>query len=105
MPYHSRVLSKDEELGKRDDDFRPKRSHSAANAFNILRWRKRRQFGLLAGIVLLYLFIANPPADRRRVDGQPYRQPAGLEQYAGASTPQSSRNGPVGAPPKPITDT
>ena len=104
MPYHSRVLSKDEELGKRDDDFRPKRSHSATNVFNILRWRKRRQFGLLAGIVLLYLFIANPPADLRRVDGQPYRQPAGLEHYAGASTPQSSRNGPVGAPPKLITD-
>jgi hypothetical protein len=75
MPYHSRVLSKDEELGKRDDDFRPKRSPSAANAFNIFRWRKRRLFGLLAGIVLVYLFIANPPADLRRVDGRGMASP------------------------------
>jgi hypothetical protein len=70
MPYHSRVLSKDEELGKRDDDFRPKRSHSAYHAFNILRWRKRRLFGLIAGLILVYLFVTNPPADLRRVDGQ-----------------------------------
>ncbi|KAM0702096.1 hypothetical protein Q7P35_011006 [Cladosporium inversicolor] len=104
MPYHSRVLSKDEELGKRDDDFRPKRSHSAANVFNVLRWRKRRLFGLLAGIVLLYFFIANPPADLRRVDGQRYSQPAGLGQYDGASTTPLTRKEPTGAPPRPITD-
>ena len=102
MPYHSRVLSKDEELGKRDDDFRPKRSHSAANVFNILRWRKRRLFGLLAGIVLIYLFITNPPADLRRVDGRRYGQSADLGQYAGAST--SSRKEPTGAPPRTMTD-
>ena len=102
MPYHSRVLSKDEELGKRDDDFRPKRSHSAANVFNILRWRKRRLFGLLAGIVLVYLFVTNPPADLRRVDGRRYGQPAELGQYPGAST--TSRREPTGPPPRPIID-
>jgi hypothetical protein len=102
MPYHSRVLSKDEELGKRDDDFRPKRLHSAANVFNILRWRKRRLFGLLAGIVLIYLFVTNPPADLRRVDGRQHGQPAELGQYAGAST--TSRREPTGPPPRPIID-
>jgi hypothetical protein len=102
MPYYSRVLSKDEELGKRDDDFRPKRSHSAANVFNILRWRKRRLFGLLAGIVLVYLFIANPPTDVRRVGGRRYGQPAELGQYAGAST--APRKEPTGPPPRPMID-
>lgn len=100
MPYHSRVLSKDEELGKRDDDFRPKRAHSAANAFNIFRWRKRRLFGLLAGLVLVYFFFANPPTDLRRVDGRLHGQPARAEQYADASTNPYARSEPTGAPPR-----
>jgi hypothetical protein len=104
MPYHSRVLSKDEELGKRDDDFRPRRSPSAANVFNIFRWRKRRLFGLLAGIVLVYLFIANPPTDLRPIDGRRYGQPAGAGQFADASTHQYSRTEPTGAPLRSMKD-
>lgn len=106
MPYHSRVLSKDEELGKRDDDFRPKRSSSASNAFNIFRWRKRRLFGLLAGIVLVYLFLANPPADLRRADGRRHGQATAPRPYANTNIPSYSRSSePVGAPPRPRIDT
>jgi len=105
MPYHSRVLSKDEELGKRDDDFRPKRSHSAYHAFNILRWRKRRLFGLIAGLVLVYLFVTNPPADLRRVDGQRFGHPTtGLGPYASPNISPNSRTEPTGAPPRTTDD-
>jgi hypothetical protein len=104
MPYHSRVLSKDEELGKRDDDFRPKRSPSAYHAFNILRWRKRRLFGLIAGLVLVYLFVTNPPADLRRVDGQRFGRPAALQPYASANIPGNSRSEPTGPPPRTTDD-
>jgi hypothetical protein len=104
MPYHSRVLSKDEELGKRDDDFRPRRSHTTANAFNIFRWRKRRLIGLLAGIILVYLFVTNPPSDLRHVDGGRYGQPADAGQFADARTHQYSRTEPTGAPPRSIKD-
>lgn len=105
MPYHSRVLSKDEELGKRDDDFRPRRTHSTAHTFNIFRWRKRRLFGLLAGLVLLYLFLANPPGDLRRIDGRQFGQAVGNRQYANANTPQYLRSEPTGPPPRSTTDT
>lgn len=98
MPYHSRVLSKDEELGKRDDDFRPKRSPSFHNGFNVLRWRKRRLFSLIAGIALVYLFFANPPADLRRVDGRQYGQPAAAAPYV--APPRYSTSEPTGAPPR-----
>jgi hypothetical protein len=104
MPYHSRVLSKDEELGKRDDDFRPKRAPSAYHAFNILRWRKRRLFGLIAGLILVYLFVTNPPADLRRVDGQRFGRPAGLKPYATTNIPANSRSEPTGAPPRTADD-
>jgi hypothetical protein len=104
MPYHSRVLSKDEELGKRDDDFRPKRSPSAYHAFNILRWRKRRLFGLIAGLILVYLFVTNPPADLRRVDGQRFGRPAALQPYASANIPANSRSEPTGPPPRTTDD-
>lgn len=103
MPYHSRILSKDEELGKRDDDFRPKRAPTY-NGFNVLRWRKRRLFALIAGLVLVYLFVANPPADLRRVDGRRYGQPAAQRSFETVPTSYSRRE-PTGPPPRLADDT
>lgn len=54
---HTRVYSKDEELGKRDDDFRPlKRTSTATSLLQPWRWRKRRLVTVLAMTVLVYLF-------------------------------------------------
>ncbi|KAK3072839.1 hypothetical protein LTR53_006071 [Teratosphaeriaceae sp. CCFEE 6253] len=53
---HARVYSKDEELGKRDDDFRrPKRGSLAASLGEPGRWRKRRILVVVALLVLGYV--------------------------------------------------
>lgn len=98
---HSRVLSKDEELGKRDDDFRPKRQ--ASGGLNPLRWRKRRILSLIAGLVLVYLFVHNIPTDLGPVNERlaPQWRPAPLVSPPGAQNAGSSNREPSGAPPKP----
>ena len=69
MPTHRRVKSKDEELGKRDDDMRPRTSaDSPSSVLRPWRWRKRRMLAVLAGIAFLYVFIRNIPTDLGPVD-------------------------------------
>ncbi|KAK3678190.1 hypothetical protein LTR78_002286 [Recurvomyces mirabilis] len=98
MHTHARVFSKDEELGKRDDDFKSKRL-SASNSFSQpWRWRKRRLFSIVAIAALLYLayihLAGNIGSVRRR-----------------RSAPSALRSGgigggvklePTGAPPRPV---
>ncbi|KAM0715986.1 hypothetical protein Q7P37_008500 [Cladosporium fusiforme] len=104
MPFHSRVLSKDEELGKRDDDFRPKRTPSSFHALNVLRWRKRRLFSLLAGIALVYLFVANPPADLRPVGGRRLGNLPSVVSTPYEPPSRYSTSEPAGAPPRRLLD-
>ncbi|KAH9845378.1 hypothetical protein Tdes44962_MAKER06663 [Teratosphaeria destructans] len=58
-------IDKDEELGKRDDDFRPKiRAQPAYLNMGLpWHWRKRRIFTILAAVALVYVFIKNIPTD------------------------------------------
>ncbi|KAK5121513.1 hypothetical protein LTR85_005346 [Meristemomyces frigidus] len=94
---HARVLSKDEELGKRDDDFKPKRSPTVSTLTQPWRWRKRRMFTAIAVILLVYVFVHNIPTDLGTVDqrmGMPLRPGHFVDTPGG---PQA----PTGAPPVP----
>ncbi|KAK4544337.1 hypothetical protein LTR36_004228 [Oleoguttula mirabilis] len=94
---HSRVLSKDEELGKRDDDFKPKRSPTVSTLTQPWRWRKRRMFTVIAVMLLVYVFVHNIPTDLGPIDqrvGMPLRPGHVVDATGG---PQE----PSGAPPIP----
>nr|POE72090.1 hypothetical protein CFP56_11966 [Quercus suber] len=65
MPTRA-YISKDEEQGKRDDDFRPARSSSFTGSGQWLkpwRWRAKRLLGTLAVVAFIYVFIRNFPTD------------------------------------------
>ena len=97
MPVHRRMHSKDEELGKRDDDFRPRPGSTTASSIaQPWRWRKRRVFMVLLGLVLLYTFVHNIPTDLGPIDerlgmtlrpghvihgAQELREPSGPPEY------------------------
>ncbi|KAK5692956.1 hypothetical protein LTR97_010432 [Elasticomyces elasticus] len=57
MLGHARVYSKDEELGKRDDDFKPKRSPTLSGLLQPWRWRRRRIFVVIALLALAYVLL------------------------------------------------
>ncbi|WPH04691.1 Hypothetical protein R9X50_00758400 [Acrodontium crateriforme] len=114
MPGHSRVYSKDEELGKRDDDFRPKQRSGASSILQPWHWRKRRLFAIFSAAVVLYLFIKNIPKDLGPVDQRLnpaykphlYRpaetEPVQIPQSKAPSPPKRPVNGePTDAPPRP----
>ncbi|OQO05679.1 hypothetical protein B0A48_09772 [Cryoendolithus antarcticus] len=84
---HPRVLSKDEELGKRDDDFRPKRT-SCIGFIDPRRWRKRRVILVSLVLGLLWLVLRSVPADMGTGVGR-------LVKERGSVTGE-----PTGAPPR-----
>nr|POE51840.1 hypothetical protein CFP56_26047 [Quercus suber] len=64
MPTRA-YISKDEEQGKRDDDFRPARSSPYAGASQWLmpwRWRAKRLLATIAALAFVFVFIKNFPA-------------------------------------------
>ncbi|KAK5165142.1 uncharacterized protein LTR77_009239 [Saxophila tyrrhenica] len=99
-PLHRRAPSRDAELGKRDDDYRPRTSTSSTGL--PWRWRKRRVVFVLLGLMLVYLFIKNMPTDLPTIDermGRPSRP--------GHVVPVSDVRAlkePVGAPPRSAND-
>lgn len=100
MPAHSRVYVKDEELGKRDDDFKPKRSPTASSLMQPWRWRKRRLFTAAAVILLVYVFVRNIPTDLGPIDQQMGMalRPGHTVTGPGSQDSQQKSNGP---PPRP----
>ncbi|KAI6798869.1 hypothetical protein KC363_g2244 [Hortaea werneckii] len=102
----STVYSKDEELGKRDDDFRPKRSSATNSLMQPWQWRKRRLFLVVAVALFVYVFVKNIPTDLGPADerlGYTMRRPGQVPR----SRPQTGtalgypKTEPVGAPRRP----
>ncbi|CAK4031411.1 hypothetical protein DOTSEDRAFT_74243 [Lecanosticta acicola] len=103
MSARSRLVTKDEELGKRDDDFKPRHSSSTASLSSILpwRWRKRRLL-LVAGVIfVIYMFTQQLPTDiisiRINTGG---RHAAGNTQPSYDPYAAVAHQEPAGAPPR-----
>lgn len=67
MSFLDRIFAGDEELGKKDDDHRPRKGVAPALSWasrqSIPTFRRRRVFIALIAFLLLYLFIRNLPTD------------------------------------------
>ena len=90
---------KDEELGKRDDDFRPRRHSTAGTLARPWRWRKRRILVVFAVASLLYVFIRNLPTSLGSIDarlGAPLRSGHAIQDLT-SSVSELDR-----APPQPV---
>ncbi|QIW99755.1 hypothetical protein AMS68_005273 [Peltaster fructicola] len=109
MLLHSRVYTKDEELGKRDDDFKPRRQDSMTQQINPLRWRRRRLFGIVGAFVLVYLFIKIIPTNFDPVLERPVirQQPPVLAKEPATTATHTSEvynSTPTNAPPRADSD-
>ncbi|KAI7509790.1 hypothetical protein KC347_g4894 [Hortaea werneckii] len=102
----STVYSKDEELGKRDDDFRPKRSSATNSLMQPWQWRKRRLFLVVAVALFVYVFVKNIPTDLGPADerlGYTMRRPGQVPRSRPqtGTAPGYPKTEPVGAPRRP----
>ncbi|KAK0936257.1 hypothetical protein LTR29_012177 [Friedmanniomyces endolithicus] len=100
MPTHVRLYSKDEELGKRDDDFKPRRGPKATNLAKPWRWRKRRVLSVIALLVMGYVFFRNIPEGLGLVER---RMASSIGPSDSAGKPAGNRVEPTGAPARPRT--
>ncbi|KAK5117388.1 hypothetical protein LTR62_006006 [Meristemomyces frigidus] len=101
---HDREHIKDEELGKRDDGFKPKNMPTANSLTLPWRWRKRRVFTVLAALILLYLAVTNfvgSLASMRNRLGAPIGSPAWSASQATGNNAARRNVEPKGAPPGP----
>lgn len=94
---HRRARSRDEELAKRDDDFRPRRQvNPSFDHIAPWRWRKRRVLTVLAGILGLYFVISIIPFDYGPIAELDIRAPL---QPGSIAYTSKERQEPSGAPP------
>ena len=68
MSWLRRIFSGDEELGKKDDDHRPKASNTSSSSSWSVRkpspaFRKRRIIYAICALLFLYVFVKNIPDD------------------------------------------
>ena len=103
MPLPGRIFAGDEELGKKNDDYR-----SSGGTAPIQSWlwmisnpaprirKKRVALGLIAA-VLLYLFFHHIPTDLGPV---PERFDAGIPDQSYTGSPYSNPEAPTGPPPR-----
>ena len=102
MAWLGRIFTGDEELGKKDDDHRPKTNNASHPSLWSTRksspaFRKRRLFYAICAILFLYLFVKNIPDDlgpSRDFDPR-------LNQ--GAKLPEGTGNPPARKPKRPAT--
>ncbi|CAK1358314.1 hypothetical protein CB0940_07061 [Cercospora beticola] len=98
------ALARDEEIGKRDDDFfRPRRSHSppATMAATFpLRWRRRRVMVVLGVLFLVYIVHLYVPGGLGAGYQTESFHPKPARTFAGYDTAKSRE--PKGAPPRDV---
>ena len=104
MPSISRIYPRDEELGKRDDNYRPRKSSvswmGGGTNGTPVRWRRKRFIAIIAGAIFLYVFYYNIPTDLGSIDqrmGRPLRPGHNIQ---GAQFGQSKKP----PPPPPVPD-
>lgn len=100
-PTHRRAPSRDAELGKRDDDYRPRvKSQATGRLSTPSQWRKRRVVLVLLGLAVVYLLFHNMPTDLAPIDqryGRPMRPGHTIQR------PQDTAE-PSGAPRRSVDD-
>ena len=103
MPLPGRIFAGDEELGKKNDDYR---SRNGAIPIQLWSWmtsnpaprmRKKRVALALIALLLLYLFFKNIPTDLGPVSE---RYDAGIPDQAYHGMPFSNPDAPTGPPPR-----
>jgi len=101
------MLGRDEELGKRDDEYKPNHP-SFGNQWYRMFAKKRRIAGLFVSLFLLYVFIHNIPTDLRPVIqrpsyGGPQQNPYQPPQWERprSDLAEAEPPPPSAAPPKP----
>ena len=104
MPRVNRLPARDEELGKKNDDFRPKRKTNMTESTSRY-WRGPRRTRIVVGLIatwLLYIFWANIPTDLPSVGdrGDPRFRPSRPLQPSTSAPETIAANGrPKGPPP------
>lgn len=100
MPLLDRIFTGDEELGKKDDDHRPKKGAALPSSWvsrpSIPAIRRRRVFYGIAALLLLYLFIHNIPTDLG-----PSSQRPNFRSLGDDSLTVPRQDPPSGQPPRP----
>lgn len=99
MPLLGRIFAGDEELGKKDDDHKLRKSHVLPLPWTfrhpVLAFRKRRLFYGVVLLFLVYLLIQNAPLDL----GLHSRRRGSL--VSGEARASSYEAAPTGQPPRP----
>ena len=105
MPRPGRIFTGSEELGKKDDDHRPRPVSPWlrwTQTISTPRIRRRRAFVALLALIGLYLFFKNIPTDLQPMSKRyDIRVPG--QTYSGAQLPLAGFSGPSPheAPPRP----
>ena len=99
MSFLDRIFAGDEELGKKDDDHRPRKGItpplSWAPRHPLPSFRRRRVFFALITILVVYLFTHNLPTDLG-----PNSQ-RGDSRITNRGVPSAHKEAPTGQPPRP----
>ncbi|KAL8731617.1 MAG: hypothetical protein Q9166_003305 [cf. Caloplaca sp. 2 TL-2023] len=104
MSLFGRIFA-DEELGKKDDDHKPRKSKTQLPAWSARRpapWRRRRiLYGLIASITL-YLFFKNiPPPDHPPISLRPHYGASPRDVATSARKSERIPETPAEKPPRP----
>ena len=103
MSWLRRIFSGDEELGKKDDDHRPKASNTSSSSSWSVRkpspaFRKRRIIYAICALLFLYVFVKNIPDDLG-----PSSQDFNPRLNRGGKLPEITADPPARKPKRPAT--
>ncbi|KAI9829867.1 MAG: hypothetical protein M1819_005965 [Sarea resinae] len=108
MAFSTSLFPGDEELGKRDDDHRPRSASSPSGLISSwlfwkgpMRYRRRRILPAVIGLVLLYFFFKHMPNDLGPAPIRPgMAVPMQRSSPTTAAQQEAAKPPPVGAPPR-----
>ena len=99
MSFIDRIFAGDEELGKKNDDHRPRNGFAPSSAWlprqSMPPFRRRRVFAALIAFILVYLFIRNLPTDLGPNSSR------GDSRVTNRGISSAHKEAPTGPPPRP----